>query len=61
VASRHPEKEFIVSVAPIKKQIRAVKAKLLDIEATDAITRKKVSKELRILKKVWYDLGNLTF
>jgi hypothetical protein len=55
------EDEFIVSVAPIKAQIQAVKKKLLRIEPKDSATKRQVSQELKILKKCWDDLGNLEF
>jgi hypothetical protein len=53
--------EFIVSVEPIKDQIQKVKDKLYALEKKDPSTREKVQDELSILRKVWDDLGNLTF
>ena len=60
-AKASPEDEFIVSVAPIKAQIQVVKKKLEQLAAKDSSKQRQVNQELRILKKCWYDLGNLEF
>jgi hypothetical protein len=60
VEGQKPQPEFIVSVAPIKDQIRVVKKKLDQLVQKDPSVRKQVEAEIKILEKVWYDLGNLT-
>ena len=60
-ATGQPQPSFIVSVEAIKDQIQVVKRKLVQLEEKDPSKAMEVQSELRILKKVWDDLGNLTF
>ena len=59
--ARQAQTTFIVSVDPIKKQIQNVKKKLVALREKDPDAARAVNTQLRILKKVWDDLGNLTF
>jgi len=61
VEGQKPQPEFNVSVEPIKAEIQKVKDRLNALAKKDPSTRQAVDSELKILRKVWDDLGNLTF
>lgn len=56
-----PPHEFIVKVDPIKEQIQAVKKQLHELHQKDPSKKDQVEHQLRVLKQVWDDLGNLEF